>query len=267
MKNLKNYYRMNNLHNEKHIKGERAYKLLAAQYNISMKRAKKMIDMGIVNINGRRLEVARQLLSHKTKFDISEIIVYKIYEDNDLLVLDKSIGIESYSLENRYAYCKLINRLDRDTSGVILMAKNEITLQKAICEFQQKRVKKTYFALVEGKIYDTIHIEKRIATRKGVKAKSYISKNGDNALSIVYPIRIFNNTTLVEINIITGKTHQIRVHLASIKHPIVGDIIYNDSYTKNAKRLMLHCYKTIIFNKEFISQTNIDSEFDLNIYE
>ena len=75
MKNLKNYYRMNNLHNEKHIKGERAYKLLAAQYNISMKRAKKMIDMGIVNINGRRLEVARQLLSHKTKFDISEIMI------------------------------------------------------------------------------------------------------------------------------------------------------------------------------------------------
>lgn len=141
--------------------GEKAYKLLALQRNISTNKAKDLIDSGRVSIKGKRLLIARTLLPLNTKFEVLTTPCVVIFEDDDILALDKSVGIESYSLLKTYPHYKLINRLDKDTSGVILLAKNEKMRQKAIQAFKQKEVEKMYFALIEGKVYEEINIEKK----------------------------------------------------------------------------------------------------------
>ena len=223
-----------------------------------------MIDRGLVSIHGKRLRIAREEFDSKTRFQIARNDNKIIYDDENLLVIDKSIGVESYALERNHS-CKLINRLDVDTSGIILLAKNNATLKKAISEFKKQSVKKLYYALVQGKLCEEIVINKSISTSRGEKAISRIDKNGRVALSIVKPLRILGNKTLLEVEIKTGITHQIRVHLASIKYPIIGDVIYNNE-CRGARRMMLHCYQTSIFDKVFVSNVNIDKEFGLEGY-
>lgn len=244
--------------------GEKAYKLLALQRNISTNKAKDLIDSGRVSIKGKRLLIARTLLPLNTKFEVLATPCVVIFEDDDILALDKSVGIESYSLLKTYPHYKLINRLDKDTSGVILLAKNEKMRQKAIQAFKQKEVEKMYFALIEGKLYEEINIEKKISTQKDSKAKSHIDNEGLNAQSIVTPLQTFTHTTLVSVQIPTGRTHQIRIHLASIKHPIIGDIIYNKTSLIKAKRLMLHCQKTSLLGYTFESKLDIHEAFGVS---
>lgn len=241
--------------------GEKAYKLLALQRNISTNKAKDLIDSGRVSIKGKRLLIARTLLPLNTKFEVLATPCVVIFEDDDILALDKSVGIESYSLLKTYPHYKLINRLDKDTSGVILLAKNEKMRQKAIQAFKQKEVEKMYFALIEGKVYEEINIEKKISTQKDSKAKSYVDNEGLHAQSIVTPLQTFTHTTLVSVQIPTGRTHQIRIHLKSIKHPIIGDIIYNKTSLIKAKRLMLHCQKTSLLGYTFESKVDIHEAF------
>lgn len=244
--------------------GEKAYKLLALQRNISTNKAKDLIDSGRVSIKGKRLLIARTLLPLNTKFEVLAIPCVVIFEDDDILALDKSVGIESYSLLKTYPHYKLINRLDKDTSGVILLAKNEKMRQKAIQAFKQKEVEKMYFALIEGKLYEEVNIEKKISTQKDSKAKSYVDNEGLHAQSIVTPLQTFTHTTLVSVQIPTGRTHQIRIHLASIKHPIIGDIIYNKTSLIKAKRLMLHCQKTSLLGYTFESKVDIHEAFGVS---
>lgn len=245
------------------INGEKAYKLLALQQNISTNKAKELIDFGRVSVNGKRLLIARSILPIKTHFEISNITSYVIFEDEKILAIDKSAGIDSYSLLESYPNYKLINRLDKDTSGVILLAKISQIRKEAISAFKQKQVEKVYFALIEGKLYEEITIEKKISTKKDSKAISRIDKDGVVATSKVTPLQIFNKTTLVSVQIITGRTHQIRIHLASIKHPIVGDIIYNKTSSIKSKRLMLHCYKTSLLGYTFQSNADINDIFEI----
>lgn len=244
--------------------GEKAYKLLALQRNISTNKAKDLIDSGRVSIKGKRLLIARTLLPLNTKFEVLATPCVVIFEDDDILALDKSVGIESYSLLKTYPHYKLINRLDKDTSGVILLAKNEKMRQKAIQAFKQKEVEKMYFALIEGKLYEEINIEKKISTQKDSKAKSYVDNEGLHAQSIVTPLQTFTHTTLVSVQIPTGRTHQIRIHLKSIKHPIIGDIIYNKTSLIKAKRLMLHCQKTSLLGYTFESKVDIHEAFGVS---
>lgn len=247
---------------------KKAFMLLAKQENISLNHAKRLIDSGLVSVKNERVLIARALMPQNTRFEVMESRFDIVFEDADLLVIDKGVGVESYSLEGHFKPFKLINRLDRDTSGLIFLAKSDEIRNLAIKEFKAKNVQKIYLALVQGKIIDEIVIKNRIFTKKDSKAKSFIeSKNAKNtdskeAISIIKPLRLINGATLVEVQILTGATHQIRVHLASINHAILGDIIYNKD-SKIKKRLMLHCQKTTLFGREFISKMNVDKEFEI----
>ena len=244
--------------------GEKAYKLLALQKNISTNKAKDLIDSGRVSVNGKRLLIARSIFPIKTHFEVLDTTSFVIFEDDKILALDKSAGIDSYSLLTLYPHYKLINRLDKDTSGVILLAKTSQMRKDSIEAFRQNKVEKEYFALIEGKLYEEITIEKKISTKKDSKAISRIDRDGLSAISKVTPLQIFNQTTLVSVQILTGRTHQIRIHLASIKHPIVGDIIYNKSSSIKAKRLMLHCNKTALLGYTFQSSVDINDIFGIS---
>lgn len=244
---------------------EKAYKILAKQKNISNKKASILIDRGLVLFNGKRLEIARKLVNLDSTFEVLDSKIKINFEDEKIIAVEKPIGMESSQVA-KILKAELINRLDKDTSGIMLLAKNNDFKIKAINEFKEEKVLKKYIALVKGKIIEEIKIDKNIHVKKfGFKKNDYekslsvIFKKGLRAISIIRPIEIINkNISLVEVEILTGRTHQIRIHLSSINHPIIGDILYGG---EKAKRLYLHCIETKILNYDFKSEIKYFTDF------
>jgi len=222
---------------------EKAYKLLAEQEGISNKKAKELIDRGLVYVTDRKVKIARAEMPKGTNFRVEDIDKVKIiYQDEHILAINKPALLDAYELQDAIEEEEtvLIHRLDRDTSGVLILARNEAFLEDAIQAFKQRKVKKRYVAWVEGVFCEEIKIDAPIATHKqGGKAFSEINEErGRPAITIVKPLEIQGKKSKVEIEILTGRTHQIRVHLSSIGHPIVGDERYG-SVTRS-KRILLH---------------------------
>ncbi|WQY68797.1 RluA family pseudouridine synthase [Helicobacter pylori] len=231
---------------------EKAYKILSVQENISHKKAKALIDSGLVSIGGKKLMVARKELPKNTRFSVQKIEKPSvIFEDENILALFKPPFIESYDLISFFKDWALLHRLDKETSGVILLVKENSEFHlKAKKAFKDRAVKKEYLALVQGIVEEEREINAPILTIKTTKAFSKISKKGQEAVTIITPLKIINKKTLLKVGIKTGRTHQIRVHLKHINHPIIGDTIYGDSQ-HSAKRLMLHAHKIVLLGYEF----------------
>ena len=171
-----------------------------------------------------------------------------IYEDNDVLVVDKPAGVVVTDI---YPDLNKAHRLDKDTSGVLLIAKSEkalIFLQK---QFKQRSVEKKYIALVVGNVKNNQGIIETLIGRskkQGTKQKVYLTTDPDSegkreAITEYRVLERFKDYTLLEVFPKTGRTHQIRVHLAYINHPIVGDKKYgfkNQPCPKELKRQFLH---------------------------
>ena len=233
-------------------KTNKAYKLLAKQEKISNRAAKELIDRGVVFSHGRKIAVARAEMPLSTKFKVMKIEKSKkIFEDENILALDKPAFLTSEEIAKREGF-KLLHRLDKETSGVLLLVKREDFRKKAIEEFKKQNVLKEYIAWVEGIIAEPIEIDSPIETVKAKNALySKISKRGEEAYTFVEPLMVEGKFTKVKVTIKTGRTHQIRVHLKSIGHPIVGDVKYGG---REHKRVMLHSLKISLFDYEFISK-------------
>ncbi|NHA97094.1 RluA family pseudouridine synthase [Helicobacter pylori] len=231
---------------------EKAYKILSVQENISHKKAKSLIDSGLVSIGGKKLMVARKELPKNTRFSVQKIEKPGvIFEDENILALFKPPFIESYDLASFFKGWVLLHRLDKETSGVILLVKENSEFHlKAKKAFKDRVVKKEYLALVQGIVEEEREINAPILTIKTTKAFSKISKKGQEAVTIITPLKIINKKTLLKVGIKTGRTHQIRVHLKHINHPIIGDTLYNNE-PGSAKRLMLHAHKIALLGYEF----------------
>ncbi len=228
------------------INGEKAYKLLATQLGVSNNEAKNLIDRGLVFVGNDKIKVARNEVPLKTNFRVLELAKpKKIFEDSDLLALDKPPYITSEEIEKMFPPCRLIHRLDKETSGILLLAKSEEFLTKCINEFKKGAVYKEYIAWVEGVLSEPITIDKAIVTLRGQTAKSIIDKDGKPAHTEITPLEIDGKKTKLKVVIKTGKTHQIRVHLQSLKRPIIGDALYGG---REAKRMLLHSKKIKILD-------------------
>lgn len=242
------------------INYDKAYKLLAKQEKISNSKAKDLIDRGLVKVGDRKVLIARGELRTDTKFKVKEIPQIKvIFEDNDILVVDKPAFMTADEVAKNFENAILLNRLDKETSGVMMFAKNEEFQKKAIKEFAQNKVYKEYVAIVEGKVIEEIVIDKPILTTKDRgMAKSKIDKHGKSAKSTVYPLLVEGNKSKIKVVIESGRTHQIRVHLSSVGFPIIGDLLYG-KVTKNVNRMLLHSKISKIF--DYVFEANEPKEF------
>lgn len=185
-----------------------------------------------------------------------------LYEDGDILAVNKepfmivhavdfkqtgtiSNYIQGYFLKhNIHRKVRLINRLDRDTSGVILIAKNSNAHSTVARELQDRNILKKYYAIVEGVVEGSGVIEEPI-DRGPDGILREVNPNGKHAKTSYEAILSKNNMTLLRVVLHTGRTHQIRVHLKYIGHPIVGDALYGNE-TELINRQALHSYYTKI---------------------
>jgi len=230
---------------------DKAYKLLALQKDISNKKAKDLIDRGLVYVEDKKVKIARAEIHTETFFRVEYPADIEIlYQDEDIIAINKPAQVDSYDIQDAIDGAVLLHRLDRDTSGILLLGKNEAFVDKAIKEFKARRVEKHYVAWIEGVLYEKVEINEPIFTVKKGKAFSLIDPvRGKQAHTIVKPEELQGKKSKVHIEITTGRTHQIRVHLAHIGHPIVGDEQYGSR--TQAKRVLLHSAKMKILDYEF----------------
>ena len=139
----------------------------------------------------------------------------------------------------------IVHRIDKDTSGLLIIAKNDKSHIEISEQIKNHEVKKTYRALVRGIIKEnTGTIDMPIARSKSDRTKMAVNKNGKNAVTHFTVLERFKDYTYIEVNIETGRTHQIRVHLSKIGFPIVGDFVYSNGKNPfGVEGQMLHSYK------------------------
>ena len=231
---------------------EKAYKLLAKQEGISNSQAKSMIDRGLVYVGNKKVMIARGEIDVKTVFRVQKIEKPTIiFEDENLVVVDKPAFVNSDELERQFKGARLLHRLDRETSGVLMLVKNEEFREQAVKEFAKDKVYKEYIAWLEGHLSEPITVDKPILTqKKNNRAVSNVSPKGKPAITEFYPDEISAKKTKAKIIIHHGRTHQIRVHARYIEHPIIGDELYGG---RRAKRVMLHAHRVKLLGYEFVS--------------
>lgn len=170
---------------------------------------------------------------------------FLIYEDDNVIVLNKPSGLLSmakgeFTTESTLEdYGLLVHRLDRDTSGVVILAKNEATRAMLRKQFQDRKAHKTYYAIVEGHPkLDEALINLPIARNLKRPTTFIVDPKGKSAETYYKVVKKNDKYSLIELKPVSGRTHQLRVHLNYIGCPIAGDRVYNE--TSKASRLMLH---------------------------
>jgi RluA family pseudouridine synthase len=174
-----------------------------------------------------------------------------LFEDSEILVLNKPPGLTVEELLEKYPNNILVHRLDRETSGVLIMAKNERAYARLKKQFQRREVKKVYRVFVYGALPERGVIDKPIgSSRGGLGPRSAKRPYGKlrEAKTLYRSIKQGQGTTYVEVFPQTGRTHQIRVHFAAIDHPVVADKQYAPSRKKllGFERLALHALSLTI---------------------
>ncbi len=250
----KNHKNPKNQESKNHVNLQKAYKLLSLQENISHNEAKSLIDRGLVSVGNKRIQIARALIPIQTRFKINKIdSVQKIFENEEILALNKPPFLTSEEIVREFPDWTLLHRLDKETSGVLLLVKDKSPFHLRAKEcFKQMQVLKQYIAIVEGIVQEECIIDTPLFIKKGRFAKVQVSPNseGHKAITRISPIEISGKKTKLNVFISTGKTHQIRAHLASIKHPILGDTLYG---ARAAERIFLHAHRIALLGYDFCS--------------
>lgn len=245
--------------------GARLDKALALAYpQYSRAYLARLIDAGEVKVDGKPGKAGQKLRAENkvtiavdlTQEQVIEDIELPIlHEDENVLVINKPAGVISHS-RGRYWYepsvasfvrqktdqkgdrSGIVHRLDRATSGVMICAKNSDTLSFLQKQFSARKVKKTYYAVISGhlKVSEAI-IDMPIERNPKAPATFRVGSNGKESQTKYTVVEEYETHELVKLEPLTGRTHQLRVHLAYQKHPIVGDVLYGG---ETADRLYLH---------------------------
>ena len=223
------------------------------EYNRST--LQNFVKSGYVTVDGKTItkpnyELIREenpkiVLSIPERQLPEDVKQFLIYEDDNVIVLNKPSGLLSMAkgeftteptLED---YGLLVHRLDRDTSGVVILAKNEATRTMLRKQFQDRKAHKTYYAIVDGHPkLDEALINLPIARNLKHPTTFMVDPKGKPAETYYKVVKKSDKHSLIELKPVSGRTHQLRVHLNYIGCPIVGDRVYNEK--SKANRLMLH---------------------------
>ena len=183
-------------------------------------------------------------------------LIQEIYQDQHLVIVNKPEGMKTHGnqpneialLNHVSAYvgqtCYVVHRLDMETSGLVLFAKNPFILPILNRLLEKKEISREYWALIEGRVEskELVFRDKIGRDRHDRRKRVVDPKSGQHAETQVSRLKQFpNQTTLVRCKLKTGRTHQIRVHLSHHKHPILGDPLYNSQ--SKTSRLMLHAFR------------------------
>lgn len=246
--------------------------------DLSRAMIQKLIKEGKILVNNNKTKSSYKLnkgdIITFIKPEIKETYLKKqdidieiVYEDKDILVINKQKGMcvhpgngnkENTLVNAILGKCKqslsgiggeirpgIVHRLDKDTSGLIIVAKNDKSHIELSKQFKEKKVEKTYITLVRGVVKEeSAKIDMPIARNKKDRIKMAVDKDGKSAVTNFKVLKRYSGYTLLEVKIETGRTHQIRVHLSQIGYPVVGDEQYS-----NGKNPFRNKRSTITFTK------------------
>jgi 23S rRNA pseudouridine1911/1915/1917 synthase len=232
----------------------------------SRARLQRLIEDESVLVNGERVKPSYKLriadrievdLTHvpTTEFLPEDIPLDIVYEDDSFVVIDKpaglivhpGAGVSSGTLANALAFHfvqlskvggrfrpGIVHRLDKDTSGLLVVAKTEAAHENLAEQFSARKIFKSYVALVHGNVEsDSGRIEEPIQRDPRNRIRMTVGRAGRSALSLYRVRKRYERFTLLDVELRTGRTHQIRVHFAWLKHPIVGDDLYGGGRDKS----------------------------------
>ena len=243
--------------------------------DVSRVAVQRLITNGKVLVNDKKVKVSYKVqqgdkiqVEEEKPVEISikaqKIPLDIIYEDDDIIVINKPKGMVVHPANGNpdgtlvnavMAICKdslsgiggeirpgIVHRLDKDTSGIIIVAKNDKAHINLSEQIKEHKVKKTYIALVRGIVKENeATINMPIGRSDKDRKKMAVTKNGKEAITHFKVLKRYEKYTLLQVNIETGRTHQIRVHLSQIGYPIVGDQVYSNGKNEwNIKGQCLH---------------------------
>ena len=249
----------------------------------------RLIANGKVLINGKTIKASYKVqtgdniqVEEEVPVEVSlkaqEIPLDIIYEDNDIIVVNKPKGMVVHPANGNpdgtlvnaiMAICKdslsgiggeirpgIVHRLDKDTSGIIIVAKNDKAHINLSEQIKDHKVKKTYIALVRGIVKENeATINMPIGRSEKDRKKMAVTKKGKEAITHFKVLERYDQYTLLQVNIETGRTHQIRVHLSQIGYPIVGDEVYSNGKNEwNVRGQCLHA-KSLEFTHPTTGET------------
>ena len=235
----------------------------------------RLVSNGKIWVNGKKVKTSYKVqtgdkiqIEEEKPVEISlkaeNIPLDVIYEDADIIVINKPKGMVVHPANGNpdgtlvnavMAICKdslsgiggeirpgIVHRLDKDTSGIIVVAKNDKSHINLSEQIKNHEVKKTYIALVRGIVKENeATINMPIGRSEKDRKKMAVKRNGKEAITHFKVLQRYDNYTLLEVNIETGRTHQIRVHLSQIGYPVIGDEVYSNGKNEwNEKGQCLH---------------------------
>jgi len=252
-------------------------KFLSSNSSLTRNKATQFISQGKVKVNGIVVKKASNLLTYKDEIIIDEreyqtpkknlLSEYNLkikYEDDDLLIISKDSGIIVHPSPNTKTvtivdillnlYPKIstvgensrpgiVHRLDKGTSGLMVIAKNNLILNSLKDQFKNREVVKEYLAVVNGNTKEKGIINAPIGRHPIDRKKRALISTGKEAHTMYEKICNENKLSLLKVRIQTGRTHQIRVHLSSVGHPVYGDKVYSRKYKNISSRILLHSFR------------------------
>lgn len=252
-------------------------KFLSSNSSLTRNKATQFISQGKVKVNGIVVKKASNLLTYKDEIIIDKreyqtpkknlVSEYNLkikYEDDDLLIISKDSGIIVHPSPNTKAvtivdillnlYPKIstvgensrpgiVHRLDKGTSGLMVIAKNNLILNSLKDQFKKREVVKEYLAVVNGNTKEKGIINAPIGRHPIDRKKRALISTGKEAHTMYEKICNENKLSLLKVRIQTGRTHQIRVHLSSVGHPVYGDKVYSRKYKNISSRILLHSFR------------------------